>query len=708
MTTYDYDSEIIRVKPRVQRHNRQFIYDTQTRNLSFLQTAADLKLLGVKNNKFFLILFNPDLQGVDPHSPFLTEEQQMAILTECIANPWYFLREVVRIPDQGGTGIPYQLHRANLAMTYLFLLNIDNYTTIPRQKGKTQSAIAQLLWAFNFGTTNSEVMFLNKQLADANNNLHRLKQQRDLLPHYLRMETAYDLESGKIIKGNDNVQSLYNPNTKNKIVTKPSATSREKADNLGRGNTQPIQFLDEVEFTPFIKTIMQASGPAFKTASANAARNGAPYCRVLISTPGDLDSQAGEDASEILATTCSWSEKMYDMTPTEIRNYVKTNAPDSGIVYVEYNYKQLGEGDEWLNEMARLLFNDKIKIRREIHLHRIHGSNMSPFEAEDLQAISEMKKAPIREEIIMGVYKFDIYEELHPGKIYITGVDCSQGVGQDNNAMTVLDPDTLKPVAEFKSPYISLPDFKRLIIHIVTNYIPRTILAIERNMTGSAVIDDLLEHPQIRRNIYFEKVSDIHKLIDEHLDDKGFLARQAMKRKFNGVHTGPKSRELMMKILEMHVHEMKDTFVTKNVTGDLLNLVKNKRGKIEAASGRHDDSIMSYLIALYVYYHGKNLLHFGYVKGANEIIAGIQKGLYNPDMEIPEEYKEFFTPIKEQESVYDDYQRKIDEARQRARIIDQQLGVTRGGVVANHEATPYDYAPQTTSIPMSFFDELND
>ena len=37
-------------------------------------------------------------------------------------NYWYFIREVVRIPDQGGTvssGKQYKLHRANLAMNYL-------------------------------------------------------------------------------------------------------------------------------------------------------------------------------------------------------------------------------------------------------------------------------------------------------------------------------------------------------------------------------------------------------------------------------------------------------------------------------------------------------------------------------------------------------------------------------------------------------------
>lgn len=43
---------------------------------------------------------NPDLKGVDPHSPDLTPEQKLAIAQECKENPSYFVREVLRAPVQ--------------------------------------------------------------------------------------------------------------------------------------------------------------------------------------------------------------------------------------------------------------------------------------------------------------------------------------------------------------------------------------------------------------------------------------------------------------------------------------------------------------------------------------------------------------------------------------------------------------------------------
>lgn len=114
---------------------RNYIIDTKTTNISFKQTAADLHRLGVKNNLFMLRLYDKTLQGVDPFSPLLTQDMVMRIINECIINPWYYLREIARIPEQGGTSIPFQLHRGNLAVVFLFINGIDNYITIPRQKG---------------------------------------------------------------------------------------------------------------------------------------------------------------------------------------------------------------------------------------------------------------------------------------------------------------------------------------------------------------------------------------------------------------------------------------------------------------------------------------------------------------------------------------------------------------------------------------------
>lgn len=240
-------------------------YDWETSNLSFLQVASDLKRLGIKNNMFFLRLYDKGLQGIDPHGPIaaLSTELTQRIMAECIRNPWYYLREVCRIPDQGNSkGIPYKLNRANLAATWCFINNIDHYLTIPRQVGKTQSIIANLTWAYLFGTSNSSFAFFATSQELASENLERLKAQRELLPPYLRLrqECVIDAILGTRDNEIDNIRKIYNPLTKNTIVTKPKASSKESAIKLGRGNTLPITYIDETEFVDYVDEILKASG----------------------------------------------------------------------------------------------------------------------------------------------------------------------------------------------------------------------------------------------------------------------------------------------------------------------------------------------------------------------------------------------------------------------------------------------------------------
>ena len=126
-----------------------YIHDTTTNN-SFMKVHYFLKAKGIKNNSFFLSIYDPDLIGVDPRDPSLSNVMKMKILRECMVNYWYFIREVVRLPAEGKE-VPYNLSRGNLAMNYMFVYNINQFVEFPRQHGYTVSALCWYLWVFNFG-----------------------------------------------------------------------------------------------------------------------------------------------------------------------------------------------------------------------------------------------------------------------------------------------------------------------------------------------------------------------------------------------------------------------------------------------------------------------------------------------------------------------------------------------------------------------------
>ena len=696
---------------RIRRINGKY-YDFGTKNKSFLQVAKDLQTLGIKNFYFMLEIKDPAVIMIDPTLATLSKDAVMRVVTECSRNMWYYIREVARIPDQGGTSSPYLANRGNIAQAWCFSKGIDSYLNLPRQRGKTQSALSEIGWAYNFGTTNSQIIFVNKSGEDAKTNLGRLKEQIELLPKYLQFESVYSEEDGKIIKQVNNATKMKHPITKNEIITKAKATNQESALNIARGLTAPIQHFDEVEFTSKIKTIVENSAPTYEKASSNAKANGAIYGRIFTSTPGDLDTPSGQEGLQIVEGCATWTEHMYDMTEDEIQKYMEANS-ENDIVYIEYSYKQLGLTEAWFQNISRKIGNPQT-VKREVLLQRLRGSNDSVFTRDEIEYVLMNVKPIISEIFIKEVYKFDIYEPLKRNIPYIVGVDCATGTLGDSNAITIINPYTVKPVAEFKCNFIGETAYENLLKELVIRYIPKAILCIERNSIGDGIIDHLL-HSRIRGNIYFDKDRDlVSSALSSVNDTVSILKRQAKEKSYTGVYTSGKSREDMMAILLNRMATYKDDFVTKNIAEDISRLIKKSNGKIEAMAGFHDDSIMSYLIGMYVYYHGNNLEFFGFIKGSQEIEnqnEGLSRTIDEVDKElIPveivrtlEKQKEF-----EKENDYESIYRKalLQSQMESQRMAKSSIMKTKYQYQSEDDIET-DYYEDDYEMPLDIFDDLN-
>lgn len=115
-------------------HKYQAAPDLKTTNTSFLRTAEIFRRQGIKNYYFLLQLNNPLLQGVDPFSPDLTNEQISMIMHETSTNFWYFLREICRLTPNR----PFLANRGNISFIWTYLNHITTYMIMPRQQGKLQ------------------------------------------------------------------------------------------------------------------------------------------------------------------------------------------------------------------------------------------------------------------------------------------------------------------------------------------------------------------------------------------------------------------------------------------------------------------------------------------------------------------------------------------------------------------------------------------
>ena len=463
---------------------KMFYIHMETSNRSFIDMRNYLKAKGIQNCDFFLVLMDPGLAGVDPRDPNLSVNMKNRVLAECCRNYWYFLREVVRVPEQGGEvsgGVRYKLHRGNLAMNFLFMLNFNQYVLLPRQHGKTVGAVCRYLWCYNFGTTNSEMMFIHKAHSGSKDNLKKLKSIRDALPSYLQMSSVFSAD-GKKLKVPDTVVMMQHPKNNNKITTFPSARTQDAANNLGRGATMPMQFYDEFAFMPYNKTVYLAAVPAFSTASQNAKRNNAPYGLLITTTPGDLLTDSGQYAYQMKNNATPFNEAYYDKSIPDLIA-IRDSNHNSNFFLVEYSYQQLGSGPDYFARMVIEMGKDWPTIRREVLLEWAEAATDCPFSDEDLEIIKSHLKDPIRTILFgrYGQYQFQVFEDVDTSYPPIIGVDVAGALWQDSSAITIIDSKTTRVTAHLNCNFMPSDDLAEVLYELVTKYLPNSVINVERN-----------------------------------------------------------------------------------------------------------------------------------------------------------------------------------------------------------------------------------
>ena len=643
---------------------RQMVHiHTETTNQSFIDMHFILKEKGIKNNDFFLVLFDTDLIGVDPRDPMLTQFMQAKILREIMHNYWYFIREVVRIPDQGvsiSSGARYKLHRGNLAMNFLFTLNYNMFVELPRQHFKTMSALCRYLWVFNFGSTNSEIMFIHKNHGGSKENLGRVKRLREALPKYLQMSSVIGAD-GKKLKVSNTVETLQHPTNYNTIKTLPSARNKALANNLGRGCTMPLHYYDEFAFIIHNKIIYSAATPAYKTASKNAKLNGAPYGILITTTPGDLQTDEGNYAYDVRNSATPWNENYYDLTYDQLEELRKSNT-NSSFFHIKFTYQQLGSGEDYFKEMVVDLNRDWEAIRREVLLEWARIANNCPFKREDLELIEQHCREPIRTMLFgrAGQYQFNIYEDLDLRYPPIIGVDVSGAMYQDSSAITVIDSKSTRVTATFSCNYIPTDDLAELIYTLVKNYMPNAVVNVESNGGfGGSVLQRLVK-TDIKKNLYYE-IKD--KVLEERSNGIRTI-RNSVKVKVYGLNSTKEKRARLIELLYERVNYHKDKFVAKPIFEEMQAMEVKKNGKVEHSSNSHDDQVFSYLMAIYVWYDGQDLMErYGIMKNSIKTDEDIEEVITDLESESNTEV------VLDDEDVYDEETKQQLEVLSSTKII---------------------------------------
>lgn len=144
----------------------------------------------------------------------------------------------------------------------------------------------------------------------------------------------------------------------------------------------------------------------------------------------------------------------------------------------------------------------------------------------------------------------------------------------------------------------------------------------------------------IKNNLYYE----IKDKVIEETNDGIHSLRKKRRTKVYGLDSTKKTRELLIQILRERMENHKDKFVSVNIYNELVGMEEKRNGRIEHSDNTHDDLVFAYLMAMYVWYEGKDLRErFGLMKSTIKTDEDVDDDIDSP---FSEDLEDFIEVIK--------------------------------------------------------------
>lgn len=595
------------------------IIDDSTQNVSFIRFASLLEQLGVKHNYLHLALHNPQLRGVNPRDPDLPIPWQKAMVEECTVNPWFYFREMLRVPADGtADGYPFRIDRGNFAMYWTFFNNFDAAVEFLRQHGKTIGLCGLESWLIRF-LRNSRTIHVTKGPALREETITTLKRMRDGLPTWLWPVHPDDP---------DNKESFACLYRGNKLITAIGQNDPAAANGVGRGLTAGRLIDDEGPFTNNIHHILPAALGSGTAARRINEEEGVPYGNVIATTPGDLATEEGKYMYNLMTSGISWDERLIDIpTRGQLKEMIlrgSTAKKPRLILYVKLNHRQLGTTDAELADMISNATGTPDQIQRDYGGVWTTGGFNKPYTVDDAKRMIESRISPVQKEI-RDYHVVDWFYGANEmatklDEMHVIGLDTSEAVGRDAIAMVVTNGSTGELAAKLTVNETNVVGFAGWLAQFMLKY-EKTVLIVERRSTGSAVIDAILLVLQERvknlhRRLYVRITQDQDRtsdLLNEFRRGPTGSAERfwAKFRVYAGFSTdGDKRKKLYGEVFATAMRLTAHTIRSGELIDQILALVERK-GRIDHVASGHDDLVVAWLLTMWLLIFGKNLDAYG-------------------------------------------------------------------------------------------------
>lgn len=580
----------------------------------------------------------------------LTKEEQILEILKCKYNILYYINNYLRIPLSGGGSTPLLLNDKLRTVALLYQASVTTVFQTARQSSKTTIIIACSSWYINFWE-NTKVLFYNRQRSDNKKNLRDIKKILSLLPEWM---VTYNPKIHP-----NNVETLRNGiDSSIELAIIP----KDDPDAAGRGNTAGL-YLDEFGFLKNIHIAYTPLSFVYSNYSRISRSNYAPAPFSITSTPADPVTPEGEMFMNLWndATEITFEEIKY-MLPHEIYEYVNQRTDNLLVKVYQYWYEfpgrcdpklydknnennilhmledpfvnldELGEYDKnavaYLKEVRSKCLT-KTQLRREVYCEFLSVADQSIFDEDFLESIPRHKaeKTIKLPETIEGNLKIfnNLNDKERLNTNYALCVDPAYRVkGGDFAGIIVFNMDTMEVDATARIKVGKIKKVSKVVEYIFNTIYPNSLIIIEKNNFGQAIIEDLMEtNNRIKNRIFYSYGSKS----DRQIRNLTNLTREDSK--IYGIQTDKGSRPKMIQSLKSYVENNPEKIKSPDLISELSSLQERKSStskeiRVEAAPGRHDDMVLALSFILYLLeYRDKDLSRFR--KYSKETIQSIRK-----------------------------------------------------------------------------------
>jgi len=509
-------------------------------------------------------------------------DYQLKEYLKCKISMLYFIENYIKIPVAGGLVTMKESELWNNTRKYKDFIRMcqsDKTENIEilfsRQHGKT-TTIAMVMLYYMLFYTRVPIQMLTLSKDNALDTIDRIKFMHSHLPKWLQVpfkgrgdkKTYIEFENGSTFK-TKYVSGSINP------------------DQVGRGFSSPLVWVDEAAFIPHMDIVWGAIQPAISAARIFAKKNNFPTKIFLSTTPNG----AGTNWFYNMWINGWDYEEIFDFEKNKpVDNALEIlNASEykNNFTRVKIHWSETGKTEEWYRQQVKELNFNTRRINQEINLVFL-GSSNTVFPDEVL-AEFEPKKVVQEIDLVYGE-KFKLFKELDPNKVYLLGVDtaASTAAVSDFSAMVLTDAETGEPIGEWHGKFSVVKRFAIVVKSLIRSLSdvhglkPDNLrVVIERNSFGLGTIEEII--------------------YDDSYDYDNFLYYGTVRNeRVPGIATNKQTREQMFNLLLSKVNENPKGIPGPLLQEELRNLEQKSNGRFEASTGTHDDIIMAWNFTLFV------------------------------------------------------------------------------------------------------------